>query len=507
MTSLSITIIYLILIAVTTLTLMFAWVRDRHKPITKHLIRLCVISLFWQICSALFFVVKSEALALWLHDAKLVFVAFAPVQLLVLGFRFYDTGTSRSRKLLFGLLCIIPAITAVLGLTSPFHHLIRAELYFLRHEPLRMLQNVRGPWFWVHSAYSYILMVSVIIVILTRHSKLPKGFRLPSTLVVIGSAIAILSNALVVFTPYFQVVDLTLVGLVAALVVTYLGITISDDSNILALALDNIFNFLEDYIFILDNNRSIIQMNPAARRWLQILHIGEDTVVFNDLVEKLLSNKGSLYRDETGEQDFQLMVNQQVSNYNLKERPITDQSGRQIGVFAVFTDVTRYRLLIRHLEQTAGVDPLTALGNRLSYEQGLTEIDVPASLPISVILGDVNGLKYVNDSMGHATGDAMLRTIARVLRETCPKDAQAYRIGGDEFVLLMPRTSQAGAEVIAEAIRTSLAKYSYGPSFRASIALGIATKETGEQDLGECIAQADSGMYLNKQNDRRQRPE
>ena len=507
MTNQLVVVTYSVLIAIVALTIFFAYIRDRNKLVTIYLIRLCVITICWQIFAALHFLVNNEAFALWIFDAKLVFVAFAPVQLLLLSYKFYSAKSSRRTVLLFCILSILPAITAILAVTSPFHRLLRAELYFVQFQPLRILNNVRGTWFWIHSAYSYVMMLSSIFIVLYYHTKLPRGFRIPSMLVAIGSAIALFSNVFVLFSPYSQNIDLTLVGLSVALVFTYAGITISDESSLLVQAFDNIFTYLEDYIFILNNNRLIIELNPAAKNWLNMLGMYDNLLSFDELLLKLNQNTTDVSRVfGTGEQDFHLMIGQQVSHYNLSESTITDQSGRTIGTFAIFTDITRYRLLIERIEESAGIDPLTNLGNRRSYEQALDNLDEPTSLPFSVILGDVNGLKLVNDSMGHAAGDGLLRTIAEILRDACPEGMLAYRIGGDEFVMLMPNTSTDDAAVYVADIRKVVAEKNNEDSpYKISIALGIATKDTTDQDILECIAIADKNMYLDKENDRRSR--
>ena len=187
MTNLSAAITYVILIAIVVITLFFAYLRDRTKLITKHLIRLSLIVVGWQVFAVWYFLTGSEAVALWAYTAKLMFAAFASVQLFLLSVKFYGAKPSRKTTLLFGCLCIIPTITAVLAVTAPFHNLLRAELFFEQFEPLRVLHNVRGPWFWVHTGYSYLLMVASIVFILFQHSKLPKGFRMPSVLVAAGS--------------------------------------------------------------------------------------------------------------------------------------------------------------------------------------------------------------------------------------------------------------------------------------------------------------------------------
>jgi len=305
LTNLTVAVIYFILVAVTALTILFAYVRDRHKPVTKHLIRLCAISIAWQVLSASFYLISNEFLALWAFDFKIMFVAFAPVQLLMLSITFYRTKPSRNTTLIFGLLCIIPAVTSVLAITSPFHNFLRTELFIEQSEPLRILRNVRGPWFWVHSGYSYIMMVSSIIAIIYQHSKLPKGFRLPSAFVAVGSATALFSNIYVILSSYTQAIDITLVGLSTALVLTYVGVAISDESGLLMIARDNIFAYLEDYIFILNTERTILEINPAARRWLHSLGIEEGVKHIGDLVARaandaeILDNVAPLQNKDT----------------------------------------------------------------------------------------------------------------------------------------------------------------------------------------------------------------
>ena len=507
MTNITMAGIYFVLLIIVSITTFFAFVRDRHKQVTKHLIRLCLITIGWQVAQALFFIVNNEAFALWIFDVKLVFVAFAPVQLLLLSVKFYNSKLSRTITLIFALLCIIPSITAVLAITAPFHHLLRTELFVEQMMPLRVLTNVRGPWFWVHSGYSYILMFASIIYIFYQHTKLPKGFRVPSVLVAVGSIIAFFSNVLVLFTTYFADIDVTLVGISIGLIFTYAGIAISDESSLLVQALDNIFDYLEDYIFILNAKRSIIEMNPAAIRWLRAMKIDYESRDFDKMLAAIVVDGDNFFGENSSrKQDFHLAVDGKISHYNINERPIIDQSGKQIGNFNIITDITRYKNIIERVEEAAGIDALTGLGNRRSYDQMVIKAEESDILPFSVILGDVNGLKTVNDTMGHAAGDALLRTVGQALPNACPKDCGVYRIGGDEFVLFLPHMSRKDAEDVVENIRGDLERLNGQFLYTVSIALGIATKETKEQSLLECIAQADKVMYMDKQNNRRNRP-
>ena len=493
-----------ILIIVVVITLFFAYINDRSKPVTKYLMRLGAIVAGWQLCAVMYFLVKNEAFALWTYTAKLVFAALAPIQLLLLCVKFYNAASSHKTTILLRCLYIIPTVTAILALTAPYHNLLRAELYFEQFEPIHVLHNVRGPWFWIHTIYSYILMAAAVIFILYQHIKLPKGFRMPSVLVATGSGIVLLCSFSTVFTSLSRNIDLTLVGLSIAVAFTYAGITVSDGSSLLVHAFDNIFAYLEDYIFILNAKNNVIAMNPSARRWILTLGFSEEIVSFEQIIKELDSLSDSTANAISADEwDYQLTIGQQLSHYNLNKRPIIDQMDKTIGTFAIFTDITRYKLLIERIERSADVDPLTGFGNRRSYEQALESLDEPESLPFSVILGDVNYLKYVNDNMGHTAGDNLLCIIADNLKSASPNGTRIFRIGGDEFVVLLPCMTTDDAEVIVADIREAMVQSSEQSAFDVSIALGIATKDAMEQSIHECIALADRNMYLNKQNDRR----
>ena len=98
-------------------------------------------------------------------------------------------------------------------------------------------------------------------------------------------------------------------------------------------------------------------------------------------------------------------------------------------------------------------DKLTGLKNRRFFEEEITRMDTERNLPISIIMGDVNGLKLINDAFGHSKGDELLQKAAAVMKRTCRKDDLVARWGGDEFVIFLPRTEQEEAEQIVNRIK------------------------------------------------------
>lgn len=145
-------------------------------------------------------------------------------------------------------------------------------------------------------------------------------------------------------------------------------------------------------------------------------------------------------------------------------------------------------------------DHLTGLYNRRFYELELQRLDAQQHLPISFILADVNGLKLTNDAFGHMTGDQMLTRIASLLQGACRADDVLARIGGDEFVILLPRTDREEAERIIRYLEQTLAE-EQNEFMIFSVSFGSATKESVEQKMTDIFLEAENAMYTRKLRD------
>lgn len=91
---------------------------------------------------------------------------------------------------------------------------------------------------------------------------------------------------------------------------------------------------------------------------------------------------------------------------------------------------------------------LTDLYNRRYLEKEMERLDTQRHFPLSIIMADLNGLKLVNDTYGHNTGDEMLKTAAGILKKVCRKDDIVARWGGDEFVILLSQTSNENPHLV-----------------------------------------------------------
>ena len=100
-------------------------------------------------------------------------------------------------------------------------------------------------------------------------------------------------------------------------------------------------------------------------------------------------------------------------------------------------------------------DNLTGLYNRRFWEEELKRLDNKRHLPLSLIVGDVNGLKLTNDAFGHSVGDKLLIKIADIIKASCHNDEVIARVGGDEFLIVLPKTDIKSAQTVIEKITSA----------------------------------------------------
>ncbi|MEA4988998.1 MAG: transporter substrate-binding domain-containing protein [Anaerovorax sp.] len=142
-------------------------------------------------------------------------------------------------------------------------------------------------------------------------------------------------------------------------------------------------------------------------------------------------------------------------------------------------------------------DHMTGLYNRRFFEEELKRLDIKSNLPLCIIIGDVNGLKLINDSFGHLMGDKLLIKVAEVLKEACEANEIISRIGGDEFVILIPKSSHSRAENLIATIKEISKKEKIG-SINISISFGWDMKKNDDEDIQEVFNRAEDNMYKKK---------
>lgn len=186
-----------------------------------------------------------------------------------------------------------------------------------------------------------------------------------------------------------------------------------------------------------------------------------------------------------------------VEEWTLLER---SKDGTPISEKGILRDITAQKEAEEKLLYLTYHDKLTGLFNRTYFDEIIYNLYENSSFPFSLIIGDLNGLKLTNDAFGHKEGDDLLINMSNILRKCCNEDDFICRIGGDEFAIIIPNSTEEVAGEICNRIRNCCKNSTTSP-IKPSIALGYSTVKSSEKPISEIIREADDNMYRNKLNE------
>ena len=181
---------------------------------------------------------------------------------------------------------------------------------------------------------------------------------------------------------------------------------------------------------------------------------------------------------------------------------------RTQGTIWVITDITQAHQQHQQLSWAASHDKLTGLCNRAAFEAMLDEATAGAAeQPFCALFIDLDRFKQVNDTGGHAAGDALLRDIARELESRLRKSDTVARLGGDEFAVLLPQCPLPKARAIAESLRSAVDGYRLqwqGSSHGVGASIGLVAVNGTHANAAEVLRDADTACYQAKRQGRNQ---
>lgn len=203
----------------------------------------------------------------------------------------------------------------------------------------------------------------------------------------------------------------------------------------------------------------------------------------------LATGKGTSFITEVPRKDG-------TAYYQIKKNPVVLE-GKIIGIVGLIGDITERVRLEKQAQNWAVHDELTGLYNRNYLKVKGAEQLKGAIMPITIIMGDCNYLKRVNDAYGHEYGDLLLKRVGRVIRENLPPESVALRMGGDEFLIACSHFSAEEAEQLIERLHGELARQS-DDRLKLDVAFGYHTVTEGPFDYTAVYHAADRDMYRNK---------
>jgi len=180
---------------------------------------------------------------------------------------------------------------------------------------------------------------------------------------------------------------------------------------------------------------------------------------------------------------------------------IYDNKGNVIALEGIVIDITQTKLRDAQIRYMDDHDFLTGLFNRKYFEIEKIRFNQQSYLPLSILIGDINGVRLINDAYGYSEGDRLIVDTAQLLKSSCDTTSILFRTGGDEFIVLLPNTSESKMSDILRRIQHKCKLYNLQPEnqlVQLNLSLGAATRVHMSQSIDKVMHQAMDSLHKNK---------
>ncbi|MCX7615322.1 MAG: diguanylate cyclase [Clostridiales bacterium] len=275
-----------------------------------------------------------------------------------------------------------------------------------------------------------------------------------------------------------------------------------------------IFESIPTPVILLDAENYCKNMNYAAQQLLQENKCSPGYIYYNniqhlqkvnDILPWIIEEFNAFYQstelEATVEKDFE-SPSHGKRNLTIKFHRMLDVSGKFTGTVIIFTDETVSKQIEEQLRYISFRDIMTGLYNRTYFEQEVIRLSTGKFNPVGIISCDVDGLKLVNDHLGHQAGDELIKISGQILKSCFTESDTVCRIGGDEFMVVLPYSDDAAVQKACKRFRDKLTEHNtLTMKMPISISIGWASDNLfSSKDIFRIIKEADSRMYLEKED-------
>ena len=434
----------------------------------------------------------SYHIAMWRYSG----IAFMPVFSALHIWQQFSSETIRKKVLYW---CFLPpSVSVLLAVTNEKTHFF-IKSYTFPNPQYKYIINFDNNWgFYLHCIFSYSAVLIGLYLLLRIYFRVPKHMRKTISMMVAAAAAMVLCNLFILFFGADTTYDITAVAAVITLVLYYVALNVTRSANIIITSREHIWKNISAAVLVLDENGLILDFNKENQSEWSDQTKPVYMEHFEDFRSRWIeSRNGRISR--YNENIITFTEDSAEVHYQIKLSRIKEGQ-KIIGSLAEISEITEVYKLLRYMEDSSWYDYLTGLYNRNAFIKMAPEFCGEENMPLLVVVGDVNGLKSVNDEKGHLAGDRLLQALAAILSQCAPKGSFLSRIGGDEFILLIPETKEEYGHELIRIINSRCAQLSADMFGNPSISFGFSSIADGEKNLLEAVEEADLKMYDNKRS-------
>lgn len=418
----------------------------------------------------------------------------------------YTKTIYKLNKRMTVLFFFVPAITFLMRLTNPWHHLFYINWEVKQFAGYHTLYMERGYWYYVNIFYTVLcLLLSIIVYYFGYQKKRASCTKQQFLVFFFASLLPLIGIMLIIFAFKKYCIDYTaLIMPISMLIIAY-GIIKYDFLEIKTLARDTIFENSLDGMMILESGLRLIDYNKAAKDFFKELNISLD----NYPIEHLLNREPELleiFKSETT-REFSLVIGGEERYFEIGAVPLVNPHDRKMGMLKSIRDITEKKMVQERLTILATTDSLSGLYNRTEFmklAQRKYSWAKRRKEELSLLMMDIDFFKTINDTFGHAAGDEVIREMGNLIMTSFRKTDIAGRLGGEEFAVLLKNTSLNDAKKAAEKFRETVSrkKVIYEKqeiNFTVSIGVAATYDDIGNNsNIENILKQADDALYKAK---------
>ncbi len=507
---------YLASAAVAVGVALAAW-RRRHLVGAGGLALLMLAVGWWLLANALEASAVDRTMKIAWSVVAYAGIESAPVLylLFVLAWTRQDAWLTRGRV---ALLLLVPSISVGVAATNEWHHLLWTKVTLIDAWGVTAVYE-HGPWFWVVAAYAYILIGVGLLALVAAIYRYPRVYSARMRIVIVGSLVPVVVSVVYVAGLESEVhADLSSIAFAVAGLIGAWAVLRARLLEVMPVAWPTLVDSLADAVLVLDPERRIAAFNLSATR---LLGIGRDAVgqAIDDVLHRFPALVVACQAAGEGEVEIPIEpVRPEPQGpapadgpppaarwFNVRRSALEDERRGHAGMLVVLREVTERRQMVETIRMLSLTDGLTGLLNRRGFTT-LAEQQLRTSIRtrnrLWLVFADLDGLKEINDRLGHEAGDQALREAADLLRTRTFREADLVaRFGGDEFAILATEVTPTDGVRLVQRIGDVVQRANEAPdrAFAISLSAGVALFDPDRpRTLDELISEADRHMYQAK---------